>query len=116
MILDASILGRTIGDLPTATQDLPRAAFQRATPDDVDRLVGPNTFYLDGVKNVDLGFMKSFGLPTDDRLMLRLSVFNLLNRRQWSFPSNDFASTTFGAITQQFNSARALQVEARDIF
>ena len=116
VILDPSILGRTIGDLPTATQDLPRAAFQRATPADVDRLVGRNTFYLDGVKNFDLGFVKSFGMPTDDRLMLRLNVFNLFNRRQWSFPSNDFASTTFGAITQQFNTARTLQLEARYIF
>jgi outer membrane receptor protein involved in Fe transport len=116
VILDPSILGRTIGDLPTATQDLPRTAFQRATPADVDRLVGRNTFYLDGVKNVDLGFVKSFGLPTDDRLMLRLNVFNLLNRRQWSFPTSDFASATFGAITSQFNTARTLQLEARFIF
>ena len=56
MILDPSILGRTIGDLRDGDAGLPRSAFQRATPDDYDRLVGRNTFYLDGVKNVDLGF------------------------------------------------------------
>ncbi len=116
VILDPSVLGRTIGDLPTSSQELPRSAFQRATPDDYNRLVGRNTFYGDGVQNVDLGFVKSFGLPTDDRLMLRLNVFNLLNRRQWSFPTSDFASANFGVITSQFNTARTLQLEARYIF
>jgi hypothetical protein len=116
VILDPSMLGRTIGDLPTSPQQLPRSAFQRATPDDYGRLVGRNTFYADGVKNVDLGLVKSFGLPTDDRLMLRLNVFNVFNRRQWSFPTSDFASTNFGVITTQFNGPRTLQLEARYIF
>jgi outer membrane receptor protein involved in Fe transport len=120
VIVDPSILGRTVGDPTTSENDLPRSAFRRATPapgdDDYHELVGRNTFYADGVKNVDLGFMKSFGMPMNDRLMLRLNVFNLFNRRQWNFPSNDFASATFGRITTQFNSPRTLQLEARYIF
>jgi hypothetical protein len=40
----------------------------------------------------------------------------VFNRRQWSFPTSDFASANFGRITTQFNSARALQLEARYIF
>jgi len=68
------------------------------------------------VRNVDLGLMKSFGMPTRDRLLLRLSVFNALNRRQWSFPNADFASANFGRITSQFNGPRTLQLEARYIF
>ena len=99
-------------------EDLPRSAFRRATPfpEDYEQLVGRNTFYVDGVRNVDLGFMKSFGMPMNDRLMLRLNVFNLFNRRQWNFPNNDFASANFGRITTQFNSPRTLQLEARYIF
>ena len=116
VILDPSILGRTIGDLATSQQQLPRSAFRRATPDDYNRLVGRNTFYADGVRNVDLGFIKSFGMPAHDRLMLRLNVFNLFNRRQWSFPNSDFASANFGVITTQFNGPRTLQLEARYIF
>ena len=116
VVLDPSILGRTIGDLATSGQQLPRSAFQRATPDDDDRLLGRNTFYVDGVRNVDVGFVKSFGLPTDDRLMLRLNVFNVFNHRQWSFPTSDFTSANFGVITTQFNSPRTLQLEARYIF
>ncbi len=116
VILDASILGRTIDDSVNSQQQLPRDAFQRATPGDESRLVGRNTFFGDGVRNVDTSFTKSFGMPMGDRLMLRLSVFNLFNRRQWSFPEPDLASVNFGRITTQFNGPRTLQVEARYIF
>jgi hypothetical protein len=116
VILDPSILGRTIDDSVNSQQQLPASAFQRATPDDYRRLVGRNTFYADGVKNVDASFTKYFGMPMKDRLMVRLSVFNLFNRRQWSFPNPDFASTNFGRITTQFNGPRTLQLELRYIF
>lgn len=116
VILDPSILGTTIGDIETAQQDLPRSAFARATPDDYDRLVGRNTFYADGVRNVDAALTKSFSLPGDDRLMFRFEVYNVFNRRQWSFPNNDFTSANFGRITSQFNAPRNLQLLARYMF
>jgi hypothetical protein len=116
VILDPAILGRTITGVGTSQEQLPASAFRRATPEDNGKLVGRNTFYADGVRNVDLGLMKSFGMPTHDRLLLRLNVFNALNRRQWSFPNADFASANFGRITSQFNSPRTLQLEARYIF
>jgi hypothetical protein len=118
VLLDPSILGRTIGEIGTSQQELPRSAFRRATPveGDYEQLVGRNTFYGDGVRNVDLGLVKSFGMPLDGRLMLRLNVFNALNRRQWSFPNTDFTSANFGIITTQVNTPRTLQLEARYIF
>jgi outer membrane receptor protein involved in Fe transport len=118
VLLDPSTLGRTIGDLATSEQQLPRSAFRGATPvgDDYQKLVGRNTFYGAGQRNVDLGFVKSFGMPTRDRLMLRLNVFNLFNHRQWAFPNNDFTSVNFGRITGQRNDPRTLQLEARYIF
>jgi hypothetical protein len=116
IILDPSILGSTIGDLATGEQDLPRSAFQRATPDNLGNLVGRNTFYVDGVRNVDFGLTKNFSLPANDRVMLRVELYNAFNRRQWTFPSNDFAAANFGRITSQFNTARALQVHVRYAF
>ena len=118
VILDPEILGTDVDDLGTAEQLLPRAAFRRAnaTPEDYQELVGRNTFFKDGVRNVDLGLVKSFWMPRDGRLMLRLNVFNALNYREWAFPSNDFTATTFGRITSQFNTPRTLQIEARYIF
>jgi hypothetical protein len=116
VILDPSILGRTIGEIATAEQDLPRSAFRRATPADYNKLVGRNTFYGDGVRNVDAALSKNVFLPSDHRLMVRVEVYNLFNRRQWSFPNNDFASSNFGRITSQFNSARSLQAVLRYLF
>jgi hypothetical protein len=118
VILDPSILGTDVDDIGTSLQDLPRSAFRRgtATEEDYRQLVGRNTFFKDGVRNVDLGLVKSFAMPMDSRLMLRLNVFNALNRREWAFPNTDFASASFGAITSQFNAPRTLQIEARYIF
>jgi outer membrane receptor protein involved in Fe transport len=116
VILDPSILGTTVGNIATAEADLPRSAFARATPDDYDGIVGRNTFYADGVRNVDAGLTKNLYLPNAHRVMFRLEVYNLFNRRQWSFPNSDFASATFGRITSQSNAPRSLQVQMRYIF
>jgi outer membrane receptor protein involved in Fe transport len=117
VILNPAILGSTISGVGFSTV-LTRDAFRRATPaeGDYEQMVGRNTFYKDSVKNLDLGLTKYFGMPMDHRLMVRLNVFNALNRREWSFPTNDFASTSFGRVTSQFNSPRTLQIEARYIF
>jgi outer membrane receptor protein involved in Fe transport len=118
VILDPSILGDTVDSVGNSQQQLPRDAFRRATPapGDYERLVGRNTFYGDGIRNVDLGLLKSFGMPKRDRLTVRLDVFNLFNRRQWSFPNSDFASVNFGRITSQRNASRTLQVQLRYVF
>src|SRR5215203_5590041 len=106
----------TIGNIATAEQELPRSAFQRATPEDFADLVGRNTFYADGIRNMDAGLTKNVSLPGNDRVMLRVELYNVFNRRQWAFPTNDIASSTFGRITSQFNTARAVQVHVRYIF
>jgi hypothetical protein len=116
VILDPSILGNTIGDVATGEEDLPRSAFARATPDDYNRLVGRNTFYGDGVRNLDAGLTKSVYLSNGQRVTGRVEVYNVFNRRQWAFPQTDFASTTFGRITSQFNAPRAVQLQVRWIF
>ena len=116
IILDPSILGSTIGNIDTAEQELPRSAFQRATPDDLDDIVGRNTFYADGVRNMDVGFSKNVSLPGNDRILFRAELYNVFNRRQWQFPNADFASATFGRITSQFNTARAFQLHVRYTF
>src|SRR5215472_3256215 len=112
-MLDPSILGSTIGNPATSVHALSRNAFRRALPGDDNRLVGRNTFYGDGVRNVDAGLTKNVSLRTHDRVMLRVEVYNRFNRRQWSFPNNDFASSGFGQITGQFNGARSVQVQVR---
>jgi outer membrane receptor protein involved in Fe transport len=116
VLLDRSILGSTIANPDTSESALPRSAFVRAQPGDDSRLVGRNTFYADGVRNVDAGLTKNFSLPAGHRLFVRAEVYNVFNRRQWNFPSADLASSNFGRIANQFNAARTVQLQVRYIF
>ena len=123
VILDPSLLGETFDDLDRdniTTPVIPASAFRRATPDDYDGdLVGRNTFYLAPLYNVDLAIYKSFALGAlgaPGRIMLRVEAYNLFDYEKWSFPNNDFNSTSFGRITSQANSPRAWQIGVRYIF
>jgi hypothetical protein len=114
VLLDDDLLGRTINDPATSQQQLPASAFRHAVPADLGKhIVGRNVFYGDGVKNVDLGLYKSFRLPMDHRLNLRLEVFNAFNRTQFAFPTADLASASFGRIVSQQNGPRTVQLAVR---
>jgi outer membrane receptor protein involved in Fe transport len=119
VIVDRGVEGRTIDDQGSAQEDLPRSAFRRATPEDsVDDLVGRNSFFTDGVRNVDLGVYKTFLLPWDHSLSVRFEVFNVFNRVQFGFPDNNFNNATFGQILSASNQylPRTIQLGARYAF
>jgi hypothetical protein len=103
VILDPSILGRSISNPNTSAQDLPLSAFRAATvPDFGVGILGRNTFFADGVKNVDFSIFKNFRLPGEanrQRLTVRADFFNAFNHVQFGFPSADINNTNFGAIT-----------------
>jgi hypothetical protein len=101
VILDPSILGRGINDPLTSRIALPRAAFRTLTTADFNTpILGRNTFFLDGVKNIDFGIAKIFGMPWEGhRLTLRADMFNAFNHVQYGFPSSAITNTNFGAIT-----------------
>jgi len=101
VILDPSILGRSISNPATSTADLPRSAFRTLTIADLNTpLLGRNTFFADGVRNVDIGISKIFTMPWEKhRLTVRADLFNAFNHVQFGFPSSDITSANFGAIT-----------------
>ena len=113
IILDPSILGRSISNPATSTTDLPRSAFRTLTIADVNAaLLGRNTFFADGVRNVDIGISKTFTMPWEKhRLMVRADLFNAFNHVQFGFPNSDITSATFGTITglaTQYNPRNVL--------
>jgi outer membrane receptor protein involved in Fe transport len=117
VLLDPSILGNSVNLPATSTAALPRTAFRALISTDVNAsLVGRNTFYLDGVKNVDFGLMKSFLLPWEGhKFTLRADFFNAFNHVQYGFPVATLNSTNFGAITStavQY-APRSVQVSLR---
>jgi hypothetical protein len=119
VLVDPSVQGRHIDDPNTSQQKLPREAFRSVHPgDSIDMLVGRNTFYTDGTKNVDLSLFKSIHLPLRNDIVLRIDVFNVFNHTQWGFPVNDIANANFGKILITANgyAPRSAQLSVRYLF
>jgi outer membrane receptor protein involved in Fe transport len=101
VILDPSILGNGVNNPATSRDALPRSAFRVLTTADFNTpILGRNTFFLDGIKNVDLNITKIFRMPWEGhQLTLRADMFNAFNHVQYGFPSSVITNTNFGAIT-----------------
>ncbi|HKP36507.1 MAG TPA: hypothetical protein VJT71_06585, partial [Pyrinomonadaceae bacterium] len=101
VLLDSSILGNHVSHPRTSLQNLPRAAFRTLTTSDFNvPILGRNTFYIDGTKNVDFGIQKNFNLPWEDhKFTLRADLFNAFNHVQYGFPVSNITLANFGAIT-----------------
>jgi hypothetical protein len=101
ILLDPTILGRSVNHPLTSRISLPASAFRSLLSTDFNAsLLGRNTFFLDGVKNVDFGMAKIFSMPWEGhRLTVRADLFNAFNHVQYGFPSASLANTNFGAIT-----------------
>ena len=120
VILDKSILGNSVDDPDTSTNQLPVTAFRALTIyDTADLLVGRNTFFGDGLVNLDLGLYKSFRVSGSKTISLRLQAFNVTNYVQDGFPvSTDIANASFARITST-NAAyipRTIQINIRFVF
>lgn len=117
VILDPSILGNSVNHPATSRDELPRAAFRALTSADFNTsILGRNTFFLDGVKNVDFGMTKIFSMPWEGhKLTVRADLFNAFNHVQYGFPSSVTTNTNFGAITSAATlyAPRNIQVSLR---
>jgi len=117
VVLDPSVLGRTISDPDRSTELLPRSAFRRATVNDFGGdIVGRNNVFGAGVRNVDFGLFKSFGTRKGQRLQARAELYNAFNRTQFAFPTPDLANANFGRLLGQQNGPRTMQLTLRYIF
>jgi hypothetical protein len=113
ILVDRSLVGTRVN----RSGILPSNAFRRAVyGDTLDDLAPRNAFYLDGVRNLDAGLFKTFALPQNIGLSFRLECYNVLNHVQYGFPTNDFASATFGTVAAQFNAPRTWQAALRFIY
>jgi len=103
VLLDPSILGNSVNHPATSRAALPQSAFRLLTIADSNTpILGRNTFFMDGVKNIDFGLAKTFLLPWENhRFTVRADFFNAFNHVQYGFPAVTLAATTtnLGAIT-----------------
>ena len=67
----------------------------------------------DGIRNWDLKLLRSFRFTERVRLVLAMDALNATNHTNFSAPSTDPTSTTFGTVTSALGSPRVLQLNMR---
>lgn len=110
-ILDASILGRTIGDPDTSRALLPRAAFAFMQPTDARGNLGRNTFRKGGIRNVNASLSRTWTAAADKRVTFRAESINFLNTPQFAEPGYEAANPNFGQITNTLNDGRTFRFQ-----
>jgi Carboxypeptidase regulatory-like domain len=122
VITDPNLLGRIIANPLSSPNQLPVSGFRLPNLADIGGgIVGRNTFYGDGVANIDVSFYKSFSMPFEGhRFVVRADMFNAFNHVRYALPNSLWApgSTTFGRITTESNdyAPRNIQVSLRYVF
>lgn len=120
-LIDPSVLGNSISNPRTSQQLLPTTAF--ASPISANDfnccILGRNTFFIDGTKNVDLAFSKIFPMPWEGHnLLIRADMFNAFNKFQWGFPNTTYTATTLGLLSTAATSyaPRTIQLSLKYSF
>ena len=109
ILLDPSILGRSIDDPDTSAARLPRSAFQTIKPTDPRGNLGRNTFRKDGIANINAGLSRRWSLKGESTLLFRAESLNLLNHPQFAEPGRSLSARNFAVITNTLNDGRAFR-------
>ncbi len=72
-----------------------------------------NTLRIDSMNNINVNMTKTFTIHENLKLQFRTESFNLCNRPLFESPNLTPTSSTFGYITSQTNSPRAIQLALR---
>ncbi len=114
ILLDPSIVGRTISDPDTSRQLLPRTAFRFIKPEEIVALgesgsLGRNVFRKGPIRNVNAQLSRSWAFKHDLRLTFRAESVNVFNTPQFAEPGFELANPNFGAITNTLNDGRTFK-------
>lgn len=113
MLLDPSVLGRSINHPDTSRSLLPRSAFGFVPLDTPSGNLGRNVFRKDGIQNVNFSVARSWKIASESTLTLRAESINLLNTPQFAYPGNDLSGGNFGQITNTLNDGRTFSLTMR---
>ena len=116
VLLDPSVLGRSINHPDTSRQRLPRSAFDFIPLHRNSGNLGRNVFRKDGIQNVNFSVSRSWKIASESTLTLRSESINLLNTPQFAYPGNDLTGANFGQITNTLNDGRTFNLMLRLTF
>ncbi len=71
------------------------------------------SIYAPGIANYDISVKKDTGIRKGLKLNLRMEVFNLFNRVQFSIPGTTVGTAAFGTVTNTQNRSRNIQLSGR---
>lgn len=110
VLLDTSILGRTVGNPDTSVALLPRSAFSFISPVQEAGNLGVNTFRKGGIRNVNASVSRTFEVWASTRLTFRAESINVLNTPQFAEPGSILGTPEFGFITNTLNEGRTFRL------
>ena len=117
VLLDPSILGRTIGHPDTSVQQLPRSAFRYINaPQELAGNLGRNVFRRGKIANINASLSRNWKLPREWQMNLRAESINLFNTPQFAEPGFSISSPNFGQITNTLNDGRTFRFQLRLTF
>ncbi len=109
MLLDPSILGRTIGHPDTSKALLPRSAFAFMGLNNQRGSLGNNVFRKGPIRNVNAALSRNWTILREMRLTFRAESINFFNTAQFAEPGPELANPNFGAITNTLNDGRTFK-------
>jgi hypothetical protein len=110
-LLDAGILGRSIGNPDTSVARLPRSAFSFIAPDAETGNLGANVFRKGAIRNVNAAVARSWRVAGESEVALRVESINLFNTPQFAEPGSTLGTPEFGFITNTLNDGRAFRFQ-----
>jgi hypothetical protein len=109
ILLDPSVLGRTVGNPDSSVALLPRSAFTTIAPTMTVGNLGVNTFRRGGIRNLNASVARTFAYAST-RITLRAESINLMNTPQFAEPGAVFGTPEFGFITNTLNDGRTFRL------
>jgi hypothetical protein len=112
-LLDASILGRTIGNPDDSRRLMPRSAFAYIPVGELTGNLGRNVFRRGHIRNLNANLSGDWNLPHDLKMNFRVESINLSNTPQFAEPGTSLTDPNFGAITNTLNDGRTFRFQLR---
>ena len=117
MVVQPSVLGRTIGHPDKSERLLPRSAFQFfSAPEQMSGNLGRNTFRKGRIANVNAALSRTWNLKAHWQITFRGEVINLTNTPQFDEPGLELTNPNFGKINNTLNDGRTYRFQLRFSF
>ncbi|MDE0122991.1 MAG: hypothetical protein OXN97_00280 [Bryobacterales bacterium] len=114
MVLDTSVLGRTIGSPDTSESLLPSGAFRYIdAPGEQAGNLGRNTFRKGKIANINASLSRRFPVGSEWAMELRAETINFFNTPQFADPGKSLSSPNFAQINNTLNDGRTFRFQLK---